>query len=81
MVPFPIFLGETKWVHEGECKQEVETRSIEISGISVLADSLSDCETTANQEVSESIKETFSDSCTTCSNVGLGLNDSLEKNL
>ena len=73
MFPFPIFLGETRWVHEGECKQEVETRNIEISGICLLADNLAACEAKANEAVSESITENLSQSCSTCSNVGWGL--------
>ena len=72
MFPFPMFLGETKWVHEGECKQEVETREIEISGIGLTAENMSDCEAKA-KEVSVSIKEEFSQSCNTCTNVGWGL--------
>ena len=64
-----FFLGETEWVHDGDCTDETETRTLEVSGISMTADSISDCEEQANEYISESIVDDLSSLCDSCNSI------------
>ena len=61
-----MFLGETDWEHSDNCTIETETRKIEIDGITVVADSIDDCEEQMENYITGSLENDLGSQCDTC---------------
>ena len=63
---FKAFLGDTHWVHSNDCIETTNTRTIEVDGITVGADSVDDCEDQMEEYLEDSLIEDLSNQCDSC---------------